>query len=117
MIDTPGATNEQIFWIISTAYIGKAVGLLDKATENKLDALFLGKAQNWTEQVEHALSINEAFVKGVYNLCMERNSRRHPSDSYSVDLAALNPCGRSLARAERDVILLDHVGYSPLFRC
>ena len=74
MIGTPGATNEQIFWIISTAYIGKAVGLLDKATENKLDALFLGKAQNWTEQVEHALSINEAFVKGVYDLCKERNS-------------------------------------------
>ena len=74
MIETPGATNEQIFWIITTAYLGKAVGVLDKATENKLDALFLDKAQNWTEQVEHALSINESFVMSVYTLCTERNS-------------------------------------------
>ncbi|MBL9092137.1 MAG: hypothetical protein JNL96_13000 [Planctomycetaceae bacterium] len=74
MIDVADATNEQIFWIIVTAYIGRALGLLGRTTEQKLDALFVDKEQNWTEQVERALSIDATFVKAVYALCAARNS-------------------------------------------
>jgi len=75
MIDTAGATNEQIFWMIATAYIGKCLGLLDPATKSKLDAMFLGKPRNWTEQVEAALGINPLFVEAIYALCIERNGK------------------------------------------
>ena len=72
MVDTPGATNEQIFWIITTAYLGRAGGVLGKATEYKLDALFLDKAQNWTEQVERAADTAIAENEIVENSAVPR---------------------------------------------
>ena len=72
---TEGLTPEQIFWFLTTAYIGQAVELLDPTMESRLDHLFQKQSiKSWRKQVEAGLGIDATFIRSVYALCTERNT-------------------------------------------
>jgi hypothetical protein len=68
-------TMADVLWILTTAYIGKAVGLLDPGKEAKLDELFRQQSElPWPEYVEQGMGIDATFIRSIYALCTERNS-------------------------------------------
>jgi len=75
MEETSALTPEQIFWFLTTAYIGHAVELLDPKMEARLDRLFQKQAvKSWRKQVEEGLGIDATFIRSIYALCTERNT-------------------------------------------
>lgn len=76
MADPSESLNaEQIFWFLTTAYIGKVAGLLNPTMEGRLDHLFHHQSKtSWIEQVEEGLGIDADFIRSVYELCTKRNS-------------------------------------------
>ncbi len=69
-------TEEKLFWYIATAYVGWAVGRLDKSKEAKLDQLCGEYAiDDWKHTVEESLGIDATFVRSVYALCSERKPK------------------------------------------
>ncbi len=75
MENTSALTPEQIFWFLTTAYIGQAVDMLDPNMEERLDRLFQQQSmKSWRKQVEEGLGIDSTFVRSIYALCTERNS-------------------------------------------
>ncbi len=53
-------------------YVAWALGLLDKAKEEQLDATNEAGRPTWREHVESQLQIDRTFIRSVYALCSER---------------------------------------------
>ncbi len=73
--DAEQLNSEQIFWFVTTAYIGRVAGLLNPVMEQRINAMFQDKSPvTWIEQVEQGLGIDADFVRGIYLLCTQKNT-------------------------------------------
>lgn len=68
-------TEDKLFWFMTTAYILRAVRLLDKEKERKLDSLDELGAGNWKDNVRESLCVDDKFIRSIYALCTEYRDR------------------------------------------
>ena len=73
--DEDAITEEKLFWFLTTAYIIRAIGLLDEAKELRLDALDVYGWGNWKEHVKKQIQVDDGFITSVYALCTEYQTR------------------------------------------
>ena len=76
--------DERMHWFFLAAYIADCVNLLDESKKAKLAGLVseLSFEQSWQEMVTEAHGIEPKFVRGVYELCIERGQSREQAVAF-----------------------------------
>jgi len=64
----PESFEEKLFWFLVAAYVGEALGVLDKDKSLRLTHLGeqYGGELTWRQHVEAQLGINKAFIRSVF---------------------------------------------------